>query len=253
LRQFVSFSANNQKIGIITQARVGSSRLPAKTLKLINGIPLLEYHLERLKKANVEIFLATTFEQDALKLIDIASRLGIKSTQGSTDDVLDRYHHCAKTFDLDVVVRVTSDCPLIDGDLISQGLIQFLALPNWQDSYLSNTQSRIFPRGFDFEIFSFHSLDQAHQHAKTVSEREHVTPYLYQSGKFQIVDFQTISDGRDRSGYRVTVDTPDDLELVKVLIENHHASGLGVAEICEILDRNPQIRKINENVIQKKI
>ena len=249
----MSSSSDKRKVGIISQARVGSSRLPAKTLRTINGITLLGHHLNRLKDSNQSIYLATTYEQDAPKLIEIATGLGIDIAQGSTDDVLTRFYVCAKKYDLDVVVRVTSDCPLIDGGLIADGVRQFLSLSDWKNSYLSNTQNRYLPRGFDFEIFSFLALETAHLSALTLSEREHVTPYIYQSGKFKVSHYSGFSDGKDRSGYRVTVDTPEDYELIRLLIENHQAEKLNVIQICEILDRNPEIRKINEAVQQKKI
>jgi spore coat polysaccharide biosynthesis protein SpsF len=249
----MNIETKNINIGIITQARIGSSRLPGKTLKEIQNVSILEYHLRRLKESNLSVFLATTHEKDSFRLIDAANRLGIPTFQGSTNDVLSRFYHCAQKFALDVVVRVTSDCPLIDGMMIKQGVHQFLSFPNWKSIFLTNALERNVPRGFDFEVFSFDALKDAYTNGNTDTEREHVTPYIYRSHSYQIVNFQSEFSSTARGSYRLTVDTQEDFELIRLLIETHNAANLDSGALTDLLDRHPELRKINANVQQKAI
>lgn len=241
------------KLGIITQARVGSSRLPCKTLLEINGKSLLEYHFLGLQKSDIPIYLATTTEQDAHKLISIADQFSIVSKIGSLDDVLSRFYLCAKENKLDVIVRVTSDCPFISGELIKTGMNEYLSLPNWKRTYYSNTQNRIFPRGLDFEIFSFELLEEAYLNCLDMKFREHVTPYLYDSKTPSIdrVSMQYLE--KDMSDWRLCVDTKKDFELTEKLILNHQLDTKSYKEMINILDENETLKKINKDIVQKNI
>ena len=251
MNSFAKLSA--PKIGIITQARIGSSRLPGKTLREIKGISMLEYHLVRLQASKYPVYVATTFETDAQKLISIANRLGIESTQGSLDDVLSRFYLCAKKHELDVVVRVTSDCPLIDGEMIAQSLKQYLDQPDWRNVYLSNTQVRLFPRGFDFEVLSFDLLREAYLNALSWPEREHVTPYVYQKSSARQIHFEDARLSGDKSEYRITVDTQEDFNLVEKLVCDFNAQNLNFERIIEVMDQNPTLSLMNQNVQQKTV
>ena len=152
---------------------------------------------------------------------------------------------------MDVIVRVTSDCPLIDGTLIGQAIAGYL---QQQDPrlYLSNCLERTFPRGFDFEIFSFELLEEAYRNATLPAELEHVTPYINQN-KSGRVHFQHITQAPDTSRFRITLDTPEDFELIKILIEDHQAHLLPAADICRLLDAHPELVQINAQVAQKKL
>ncbi|SDX67477.1 cytidylyltransferase domain-containing protein [Hymenobacter psychrophilus] len=239
-----------KKFGIISQARMTSTRLPGKVLKLIGGRPLLDYHVARLQASGLPLYLATTTNatDDPLAAFGAAHQLPV--WRGPEDDVLARYQQCAAAHALDVIVRVTSDCPLLDGELIAQAVQQYLAADNPR-LYLSNVLERTYPRGFDFEVFSRELLEEAFHHATTVSDREHVTPYIHQnrSGRVQ---FQHVTRPTDRSAYRLTVDTAEDFELIRRLLEEHQADALGAEELIALLEKHPELVAINAHIEQKK-
>ncbi len=137
---------------------------------------MLGFHLARLSQSNLPIFIATTPEVGAEKIRVIGRQYSAETFIGPLDDVLTRYYACAKHHDLDYIVRVTSDCPLIDAQLILRGLEILKQSANPKLAYISNTIDRTFARGFDFEIFSMELLTQAHLEVITLPEREQVTP-----------------------------------------------------------------------------
>lgn len=226
-----------------------STRLPGKVLLKVNEKTMLQHHVDRLQSCGLNVVIATTTNPTDDPLIEFAHEFGIKSYRGDENNVLSRFVGAAEAFDLDTVVRVTSDCPLIDGAIIRDALTKFTALDNpWL--YLSNTQSRTFPRGFDFEIFSTKALHSANRNAKTVAEREHVTPYFYAGIDPRIIVAQIQRDD-DASSFRVTLDTPEDFDLISRLITEHRAAELDSDEIIEVLRENPDLLKINSHVNQK--
>ncbi|MEW6618230.1 MAG: glycosyltransferase family protein [bacterium] len=234
------------KVSIITQARITSTRLPAKVLKTIKGKSLLAYHIQRAKWSGLPIIVATTLKNNE-SIIEECNLLKTPYFRGDEDDVLSRYYHCARENQIDTIIRITSDCPLIDGYLVREGYEEYKRL---KVDYLSNSIERTFPRGLDFEIFSFEALELAYKNAKELFEREHVTPYIWKSNPnlFRIKNFLF---RLNKSGYRITVDTEKDFEVIKILIEDYGADQKGYEEIIEILDKHPEIVKINENVKQK--
>lgn len=242
---------SNRKIGIITQARTTSTRLPRKVLIKLSGKTLLEYHIERLRWSGFPIYLATTINQSDDEIVALTNKLSIPNHRGSEDDVLSRYYECAQKYNLDVIVRVTSDCPLIDGNLIKEGIEKFLAAGN--NAYVSNCLVRTYPRGFDFEVFSFEALEQAFKNADEKPEREHVTPFIRNPDKntnLVIVNqLRTVNAGQ----YRITVDEEDDFKLIEILIEKSHLADKHSDEIIEFLDNHPEIANINAHVEQKKL
>ncbi|GAB3237151.1 glycosyltransferase family protein [Hymenobacter seoulensis] len=240
-----------KKVGIISQARLTNTRLPGKVLREAAGRPLLDYHLARLAWSSLPIYLAITENSTDNPLADYAREHNIPYTRGSEDDVLARFQQCAHEHELDVLVRVTSDCPLLDGRLIAEAVQQYVSANNPR-LYLSNVLERTFPRGFDFEVFSRELLEEAHQHATLPSDREHVTPYLNQNRSGQ-VEIQHIRRATDRSNYRLTVDTPEDFALIKTLIEDHQAATLSADELIYLLDQHPELVALNAHIEQKKI
>lgn len=228
-----------------------SSRLPGKVLKKIKGVPLLKYHTDRLKRSGISVFAATTKNRSDDPVANFCESEGIQYCRGDEFDVLERYYQCVKKFNLDLVIRVTSDCPLIDGELIRKGVQNFQNLKD-PHVYLANGLSNTFPRGFDFEIFGSNLLNEAHRNATESYEREHVTPYLYQ-GKNKRVRLIPVEHSENKSSYRVTVDTPEDLRLVEVLIEEHQAHLLNAGDIIRILDEHPELVAINAHIGQKKL
>jgi spore coat polysaccharide biosynthesis protein SpsF len=205
----------------ITQARVGSSRLPAKVLKEIDKKPLLQLHLERASQSKMidGLVVATTTEPDADKIAAIVQKMKLGIYHGSSEDVLDRYYQAAKNFHADYVVRITSDCPLLDAQLMDD-VIRF-AMDQKVD-YVSNTLKPSFPDGQDVEVFRFSALEKAWKEARLQSEREHVTAYIWKNSTwfnrniFTSINFQGQTD---YSNVRLTVDEHQDIETISALIE----------------------------------
>ena len=208
------------KTVLITQARTGSTRLPGKVLMEVNQTPLLKIHLDRLKKSkNVDkIIVATTDNAEDNIIEKLATEWGYEVFRGSENDVLDRFYKAVKDINPLWVVRVTSDCPLIDPLLVDE-VISFV-----QDSdmeYGSNTLVELFPDGQDIEIFKFAILEKAWKYANLLSEREHVTPYIINNSNirggclFYAINYSCHSDF---SKIRMTVDEIRDFEMISILI-----------------------------------
>jgi spore coat polysaccharide biosynthesis protein SpsF len=239
------------KVAVVTQARTTSTRLPGKVLERVGDRTLLEHHLTRLGAAGLPVVVATTTNATDDGVADLAEQAGAAVFRGSEHDVLSRFRGAAEQEGLDAVVRVTSDCPLIDGAVVARGVEEFLRLGD-PDGYVTNTQPRTFPRGFDFEVFSAAALEEADRSADLPGHREHVTPYLAQnvSGRVRV---RNLTFEPDRSGYRVTVDTAEDLELVRRLVEEHGAAELDCAGIVRVLDAHPELVALNAHVEQKRV
>lgn len=239
------------KIGIISQARMTSTRLPGKVLRPVAGQPLLHYHVQRLRQSGLPLYLAITTNREDDPLADFAAAHQVPCTRGDEQDVLGRYHQCAQEHGLDVIVRVTSDCPLLDGPLLASCVREYVRLAN-PGLYLSNVLRRTFPRGFDFEIFSRQLLEEAFHRATLPADREHVTPYINQNRSGQ-VHFRHSSRVPDRSCYRLTVDTAADFELIRTLIEDFGAATLDADQLIRLLDQHPELVALNAHVEQKQV
>lgn len=236
------------------------------------GRTLLEWHFDRLAASGYTSILATTTQSVDDPLFEWGCEAGVPVFRGSEANVLSRYRECARHFDLDVIVRVTSDCPLIDGKLVAAGIRHYLAFDETRQ-YVTNGQRRTFPRGFDFEIFSAELLEEAWQRAVEPYEFEHVTPYFYlpasrggdttgnknshrkDSGENRRMDIalRHFTQADDHSHLRVTVDTIEDYELVRCLIEDFNAGRKDHQQITEILNSNPALVAINHDIEQKKV
>ncbi|MGP7818525.1 cytidylyltransferase domain-containing protein [Niallia sp. 01092] len=240
------------RVGTIIQARMGSTRLPGKVLKTVLGKTLLEYQWERVGRSNRldEIIVATTTNEADHPIVELCEKLCIPVYRGSEEDVLARYYEAATAFKLDVIVRLTSDCPLIDSDVVDKVVEFFISDINKYD-YASNTLARTYPRGFDTEVFSYEALTMAYLEAKNVSNREHVTSYFYQHPeKFRLA---SIEDKDDHSEYRLTVDTMEDFTLIKkiVCILYPQKEFFDLKDIVGVLNENPSWANINKHVEQK--
>jgi len=236
---------------IITQARVASTRLPNKILLEIKGKALLDYHLRRLTQSSIPICVATsTSAADDILCAHLTKQETARHFRGSELDVLSRFYQCAKQNHVDIIIRVTSDCPLIDGNLIKDALETYQKRDS-DSLYLSNTIIRTFPRGFDFEIFSFAMLEQAFHQAQLPSDREHVTTYIRRNigTLFSNQDFCFC---RDTSHLRLTVDEPADFLLIKALIAEHGCDMWSAEQIITFLEEHPELAEINRAVEQKK-
>lgn len=237
------------KVGIITQARMSSTRLPGKVLLPAGNRTMLSLHLSRLQKTGFPVIVATTTGNGDDPIVRAALQDSVAVFRGDENNVLERYLGAADQSKFDVIVRVTSDCPLIDGTIIKEGVERFLSL-NDSEAFVSNTLDRTFPRGMDFEVFSVGALREANANAKTKVEREHVTPYLYSTTSAARQLVQILRED-DASEYRLTLDTSEDYELLSSLIVNHGAAYLGCQEIVELLRSNPKLVAINNRINQK--
>lgn len=244
------------KVGVITQARTTSTRLPGKVLLEAAGRTLLDHHLDRLQAAGLTVYVATTVNATDDPIVALAEGRDVAVHRGSEEDVLARFTGCITEHGLETVVRVTSDCPLIDGGLVRRAVELFeQAGDPWL--YLSNGLERTWPRGFDLEVFSAEALLDAGEHATEQPQREHVTPYLYAngSGRMTLRNLAREDDGlpRDAASYRVTLDTADDLTVITALFEEHEAAALDAEGVIAVLDAHPELAAVNAHVEQKKL
>ncbi len=200
----------------IVQARMGSTRFPKKVMQTICGMPMIGLLLKRLanSKRIDKIILATSGDLRNDPLAEYVQTLGYTVFRGSEEDVLDRYYHAAKEAEADLVVRITGDCPLVDPVLVDEVISKLI---NDGVDYASNTVPPTYPDGLDVEVFTFLALENAWNNAKAPQEREHVTPFIYQSGKFSLT---SLTCDTDYSGERWTVDEPADFEVAKKVFEH---------------------------------
>ena len=227
-----------------------SSRLPGKVMLEVGGRSLLEIHLHRLARSGFPVVIATTENTTDDPIIALANSLGIPFVRGSEADVLSRFWLAAETFKAEHIVRVTSDCPLIDGELIGSAALEYLNLAE-SPCYLSNCEHRTFPRGLDFEIFPTSALMTAQKNAVDASDREQVTPYI----KAQIPGLvhRHFQDSENFSQWRLTVDQHEDFKLLKILIEDFHADQLSYPALKALLKSQPNLAQLNAHIEQKKV
>lgn len=234
----------------ITQARTGSTRLPNKVLKTIKGKSLLEIHLERILKSKKisKLVIATTINKNDELIVDIATKLGIDFYRGSVDNVLDRFYNTAKCYNPRWIVRLTSDCPLIDASLIDEVINK----AQKEDlDYCSNTLIEAYPDGEDIEVFKFSALEKAWCEAKLLSDKEHVTPFIknnssYLGGKiFKSNNFPCIYN---YNKVRLTVDELNDFTVIEYLIDKIGFDGSWLDYTNEYL--NSSISNKNNEILR---
>ncbi|MBV4416553.1 cytidylyltransferase domain-containing protein [Clostridium tyrobutyricum] len=243
---------NYNNIVCIVQARIGSTRLPGKVLKKICGKTVLEHDIDRLKRVkNIDkIVIATTTLEKDNAIVEEAKKLNITYFRGSEEDVLSRYYYAAKENNADIIVRVTSDCPLIDSEITARTIDFYLS--NDYD-YVSNTYVQTFPRGLDTEVFSFYFLKKAFKETTKKIYREHVTSYFWKNPeKFLIGCYR---NQVDYSKYRLTLDTEQDFKLIKVIYEKlyYKNNNFGLNEIISLLQNNKELVELNGMIKQKKM
>jgi len=239
------------RVVAIIQARMSSTRLPGKVLMDIAGMPMLARSVRRLSRAKSlsEVVVATTIEKSDDPIVEQCEINGWKYFRGSQEDVLDRYHSAAALFKADSVVRITSDCPLIDPGVVDAVLDEYF---KWEGDvdYLSNMiPRRTYPRGLDTEVFTFDALDLAWKQDTDPSLREHVTQYILRHP--EIFRIRGIMNDIDYSSMRWTVDTPEDLRFVRTVLENFQNDQFTWKEIVEFLQARPELLEINKEIRQK--
>jgi len=243
----------------ITQARLGSTRLPGKVLKTINDITLIAYHFNRvaLSKYVNQHWLSTSGENSDDALAEYAKQHNWNVFRGSESNVLERFYHTAlkagATLD-DTIVRLTGDCPLICPDLLDIAISQHHVHNRGENGY-THLALEYIPRGFDVEVFSMQALTKTYFNASTADECEHVTYHMYTHP--QDFDIHSVKQGKVAwSKYRLCVDEIDDFLLVEQLIgliNKCRGDCMFVKgdDICRLLDKHPELTCINQAVNQK--
>lgn len=236
------------------QARMESTRLPGKIFKKVLGRPLLDFLIERISQSKEidDIVILTTYKRDDDVIVSYCQDRNFPFFRGSEEDVLDRYYQAALDRELDAIVRITADCPLIDPEIIDQ-IVRTFKEANPKLDYVSNTLERTFPRGLDVEVFSFPVLQQTAMHALKLEEREHVTPYIHRHP--ELFRLKNIGHTPLLNFHRWTVDTSEDFVLIRLILEHLYPSHpqFRLHDILQLLDQHPSWIEINAHVEQKKI
>ncbi len=229
----------------IVQARMGSTRLPGKTLAPLAGKPMLAHILERVQAAPLvdRVVVATTTRPEDDPIQDLVTRMGLEVYRGSAEDVLDRFYRCARAVGAHTIVRITADDPFKDPALL-QAMLEFWVRAWPGLDYLSNTLEPTYPEGLDLEIFSLHALERAWREATHPADREHVTPYIWRHpGRFRLYSWK---HSRDLSHLRWTVDYPEDLAFARAVYQHlYPVKPLFLMEdILALLEARPHLQTL---------
>ncbi len=249
------------KMIVIAQARVRSTRLPNKVLLKVCNKELLLHFIDRIlpaKKVEHLIIATTTSSNDnsIVKLVE-GYHPRVMVYRGSEEDVLDRYYKAATDYrkktkkEIDII-RITSDCPLIDPDVIDLHITEFEK--RTVDYLSSRIEKRTWPHGMEMEILSFNALEIAWQYADKPFERQHVTPYIYKSHPelFKLYEFQY---EKDISHYRFTLDYPEDLKFIRAVYENLYPKNpmFSIKDILTLLVEHPELCLLNKCRVNNRI
>ena len=241
----------------IIQARMNSSRLPGKVMLDLCGKTVLSHVVGRVQACEAidQVVVATSDQAVDQEIVAEVQKLGVGVFCGSEFDVLGRYYNAAKSFDAEIIVRVTADCPLFDPEVLSSMLVEFERILSGGSAkiYLSNTRVRTYPRGLDAEIFNFPALETAYHKAKQDFEREHVTQYMHShEDEFMLYDFK---NNENYSDYRWTLDTPEDFNFIEAVYLGLYREGQIVStdQVISLLKSRPELCKLNADVEQKKV
>lgn len=236
----------------IIQARMGSSRLPGKVLEDLAGEPVLTRVVNRVGRARTldSVVIATTENKSDDVIVDLCKTKDWPFFRGSEDDVLDRYYQAALAFGADVIVRITSDCPLIESDIIDKVVSELMS--HYGDvEYVNNGLKRSYPRGLDVEAMSFTALKTAWEEDPNPAWREHVTPYIWNNPeKFRI---RVVVNETDYSYMRWTLDTIEDLIFIRQIYEHFQNDTFFWDDVLEVLKIHPEWLKINQHIKQKTV
>jgi len=235
-------------VTVIVQARMGSSRLPGKVMKMLSDRTVLGHVITRCQAVPSvdQIIVATTALDSDQQIVEEAEKYGVNCYRGSEFDVLSRYYEAATFVHADTIIRVTSDCPLLDPELVEK-LIQFYHSEKYDYARIGLD---CFSRGLDAEIFSYRSLQIAYEEAHTEHDKEHVTPYiLTQPERFRIGVYR---EELKNNLYRLTLDTVEDWQLISNLYEKLYQGDIIHRSIIEdYLQQNPRLAFMNAGVDQK--
>ena len=245
------------KTGAIIQTRTTSTRLPGKVLKELpyaSGITCLGQIIRRLKKSKRlnDIIIATTKEKEDNEIINIVKKEDVKYFRGNKENVLSRYYFAAKENNIDLIVRITSDCPCIDADITDLTIDDHI---NKMADYTSNSLIRTYPHGLDVEVFNFNALEKAHKNATKDYEKEHVTPYINRNPQKFKINIVKAPKELYAPDIRVTLDTEEDYALLCAVFDYLYPKNkyFNAHDIVNLFNERPWIKLINKKIIQKKI
>jgi spore coat polysaccharide biosynthesis protein SpsF len=236
--------------GAIVQARMGSSRLPGKVLLPGVGKPLLGHLIERLGRCgalDLVVVATSTHSRDDV-IAEYCESIGTAVFRGSELDVLDRYYQAAQTFGFSTIVRVTSDCPLIDPDLIDEQLT-FFHQRRQRFDLVTNRHPLTYPDGLDFDIIPMEALSLAWQKAVEPRHREHTVPYFWETG-MRVHNFE--HPERLFWKHRWTLDYPEDYRLIRAIFDALYERDkyFTTMDVLDFLDRNPELALLNTHYIK---
>ncbi len=239
----------------IVQARMGSTRLPGKILKPLCDKSVLEHlisRIDRCKEVDLTVIATTVAPHDTI-VAETASDAGAAVFRGSEDNVLERYFQAACEYNADTVIRITSDCPLYDPNLLCEMLNRYkqLQLDNCAPDYFANNINRTYPAGLDTEIFPINILERAIEMSSRDYEFEHVTPYIRENpALFTKLEHR---NSTDLSHLRWTLDTADDFRMIETVYDTLYPENpeFTTDDILKLLKERPDITKINAHVKQK--
>ncbi len=237
----------------IIQARMGSSRLPGKVLQDICGKPMILREVIRARRAQSlgQVILATTTDTEDDPVAEVCRTYGIPCYRGDPLDVLDRYYQAAKLFGADTIVRLTGDCPVIDPREIDRTVFAFFERgADFTANRLPPPWKRTTPIGMDTEVVSFACLERVWREADAKYAREHVMPYFYEEdGRFNVF---LVEHEPDLSNYRLTVDTPEDLKLIREIYNYFDGTDeFSLGEMIALIKTRPELIAINAGVDHK--
>ncbi len=235
----------------IVQARMTSSRLPGKVLRPIRGRPMLAYQLQSLRRvAGVDgLVVATTVNASDDPIVALCESESVASTRGSELDVLSRYQEAASQFEATTVVRLTSDCPMLDPRVVEDALHLYFSGAKYD--YVSNMLEPTYPQGMAVEVVSSDALRMADLEARDPAEREHVTPFIYwRPERFRLGSLRMEPN---LTRHRWTVDTPEDFDLVSRMIGLLGAdfSTYKLQDALHVLGEHPEWENINSHIRQR--
>ena len=246
------------KIGAIVQARTSSTRLPNKVLKELpygSSITVLEQVIKRLNKSQKlnEIIIATTEELEDDEIVKIADKRDVKWFRGNKENVLSRYYFAAKKNNIDIVVRIMSDCPCIDPEIIDLVINEHIKRVA---DYTSNSSLvRTYPHGLDVDVFNFNALEKAYKNAEKDYEREHVIPYIYRNPHIFKVNQVKAPQELYAPDIRIVLDTEEDYALLCAVFDYLYPRNeyFNAYDITKLFEEKPWLKLINRRIVQKKI
>jgi spore coat polysaccharide biosynthesis protein SpsF len=242
--------SREKNVVTVIQARTSSTRLPGKVLLPLCGDTLLARMIERvsLAKRTGKIVVATTASEEDAQIVEWCVRNQIEVYQGSKSDLLDRHYQVAIKYRADVVVKIPSDCPLIDPNVIDKVIGYYLTNENKFD-YVSNLHPATYPDGNDVEVMSFAALELAWENATATMELEHTTPYLWENpDQFRIGNVTWESRLDYSMSHRWTIDYLEDYEFIKNIYERLYPTNtkFSLTDILQLLDKESALKTINE-------